>query len=65
EISADNFIIATGASAIAPDAWNVDGENVVTYWEAILQEKLPESVIVIGSGAVGVEFSTVWNSYGV
>lgn len=65
EISADNFIIATGASAIAPDAWNLDGENVVTYWEAILQEKLPESVIVIGSGAVGVEFSTVWNSYGV
>jgi dihydrolipoamide dehydrogenase len=33
--------------------------------EAILQEKLPKSVIVIGSGAIGVEFSTIWNSYGV
>jgi dihydrolipoamide dehydrogenase len=42
----------------------VDGEKVVTYWEAILQEKLPASVIVVGSGAIGVEFSTVWNSYG-
>jgi dihydrolipoamide dehydrogenase len=43
----------------------VDGQKVVTYWEAILQDKLPKSVIVIGSGAIGVEFSTVWNSYGV
>jgi threonine dehydrogenase-like Zn-dependent dehydrogenase len=43
----------------------VDGEKVVTYLEAILQEKLPKSVIVIGSGAIGVEFSTVWSSYGV
>jgi dihydrolipoamide dehydrogenase len=32
--------------------------------EAILQEKLPKSVIVIGAGAIGVEFSTVWRSYG-
>jgi dihydrolipoamide dehydrogenase len=43
----------------------VDGQKVVTYWEAILQDKLPKSVVVIGSGAIGVEFSTVWNSYGV
>ena len=48
-----------------PGAWKVDGEKVVTYLEAILQEKLPKSVIVIGSGAIGVEFSTVWSSYGV
>ena len=38
---------------------------MVTYLEAILQEKLPASVIIIGSGAIGVEFATVWNSYGV
>jgi dihydrolipoamide dehydrogenase len=65
ELSAKNIIVATGASAAVPAAWKVDGEKVVTYWEAILQEKLPKSVIVIGSGAIGVEFSTVWNSYGV
>ena len=40
-------------------------KKVVTYWEAILQDKLPKSVIIIGSGAIGVEFATVWNSYGV
>jgi dihydrolipoamide dehydrogenase len=65
ELKAKNIIIATGASAAVPGAWKIDGEKVVTYNEAILQEKLPKSVIVIGSGAIGVEFSTVWNSYGV
>ncbi|NCT22144.1 dihydrolipoyl dehydrogenase, partial [bacterium] len=65
ELSAKNIIVATGASSAVPGAWKVDGEKIVTYWEAILQEKQPKSVVVIGSGAIGVEFSTVWNSYGV
>lgn len=62
---AGNIIVATGASSAVPPAWKIDGEKVVTYTEAILQEKLPKSVVVIGSGAIGVEFSTIWNSYGV
>src|SRR5512144_2675343 len=65
ELTAKNIIVATGASVAVPAAWKVDGQKVVTYLEAILQEKLPKSVIVIGSGAIGVEFSTVWSSYGV
>ena len=65
EISAKNIILATGASASVPAAWKVDGSKIVTYWEAILQEKLPASVVIIGAGAVGMEFATVWNSYGV
>ena len=65
ELQAKNIIIATGASAMVPPAWKIDGEKVVTYLEAITQEKLPESVVIIGSGAIGVEFATVWNSYGV
>jgi len=65
ELSARNFIVATGASPMVPASWRVDGEKVVTYLEAILQEKLPRSVIIIGSGAIGVEFATVWSSYGV
>jgi dihydrolipoamide dehydrogenase len=65
ELNAKNIIIATGATSVVPGAWKVDGEKVVTYLEAILQEKLPKSVIVIGSGAIGMEFSTIWNSYGV
>ena len=42
----------------------MDGEKVLSYIDAILQEKRPESAIVIGGGAIGVEFSTIWSSYG-
>lgn len=64
EHKAKNIIIATGASVAVPPGWEIDGDKVVTYREAILQEKLPKSVIIIGAGAIGVEFATVWNSYG-
>jgi len=65
ELKAGNIIVATGAATAVPSAWKIDAEKVVTYLEAILQERLPKSVIVIGSGAIGVEFATIWNSYGV
>ncbi len=65
ELSAKNIILATGATAAVPGAWKIDGEKVVTYLEAILQEKLPKSVVIIGSGAIGMEFATIWNAYGV
>jgi dihydrolipoamide dehydrogenase len=65
ELTARNMIIATGASAMVPVAWKVDGEKVITYLQAILQERLPKSAIIIGSGAIGVEFGTLWSSYGV
>ncbi len=64
-LQAPHIIIATGASAMAPSIWQVDGEKVLTYREAITQEKLPNSVVILGSGAIGVEFATVWSSYGV
>ena len=65
ELTAKNIIVATGASVAVPGAWKVDAEKVVTYLEAILQTKLPKSAVIIGSGAIGVEFATVWSSYGV
>jgi dihydrolipoamide dehydrogenase len=65
ELKTKNIVVAAGATASVPAAWKVDGQKVVTYREAILQEKLPKSVVIIGSGAIGVEFATVWNAYGV
>jgi dihydrolipoamide dehydrogenase len=65
ELKAKNIVLATGATSAVPAAWKVDGEKVVTYLHAILQEKLPKSVVIIGSGAIGVEFATIWNAYGV
>jgi len=63
-LEAKNIVIATGARANTIPGVAIDGKKVVTYWEAILQETLPKSVVIIGSGAIGVEFATVWHSYG-
>ncbi len=64
-LKADNIIVATGATPFIIPGVKIDGEKIVTYKEAILQEKLPASVVIVGSGAIGVEFATVWNAYGV
>ena len=65
ELKAKNVIIATGASAATLKGVTVDGKKIVTYVEAIMQETLPKSVVIVGAGAIGVEFATIWNSYGV
>jgi dihydrolipoamide dehydrogenase len=64
DLTAKNIIIATGSYSTPIPGVAMDGKKIVSYHEAILQEKLPASVIVIGGGAIGLEFSTVWNSYG-
>lgn len=63
-LSAKNIVIATGSHVLVPDGWEIDGKKVVTYLEAIQQESLPKSAIIIGAGALGAEFATIWNSYG-
>jgi dihydrolipoamide dehydrogenase len=65
ELKTEHIIVATGASPFILPGVKVDGKKVLTYREAILQETLPKSVIIVGSGAIGVEFATVWNAYGV
>ena len=63
-LTTKNTILATGSFPASIPGIKIDGEKVVTYKEAILQTKRPESVVIIGAGAIGVEFATVWNSYG-
>lgn len=62
--TAKNIIVASGAHTAMIPGVQPDGEKVLTYWEAILQTRRPESVVIIGAGAIGVEFATIWNSYG-
>ncbi|MEX2162209.1 MAG: dihydrolipoyl dehydrogenase [Anaerolineales bacterium] len=64
EHKAKHIIIATGASPLSVPGVELDNEQVLTYWPAILQEKLPKSVVIVGGGAIGLEFATVWSSYG-
>ncbi len=65
ELEGNNIVIATGARPFIIPGIEVDGAQVLTYKEAILQETLPKSAVIIGAGAIGMEFATIWNSYGV
>jgi len=64
-LKAKDIIIATGAHPFSIPGVEVDGEKVVDYEVAILRDTLPESAVIIGGGAIGVEFATIWSAYGV
>lgn len=63
-VEAHNVIIATGGRARTIPGIEPDGDRVMTYRDAIVLRDLPESVVVVGAGPIGMEFAHVWNSYG-
>lgn len=64
ELEAKDIIIATGSHPSSIPGVTLDGEKILSYQHAILQEKLPAAVIIIGAGAIGLEFATIWSAYG-
>ena len=60
-----NVILATGARAKALPNIEPDGKDIWTYKEAMLPNHLPKSILVIGSGAIGIEFASFYNDLGV
>jgi dihydrolipoamide dehydrogenase len=62
--SCDNLILATGATTRLVPGTSLS-ERVVTYEEQILDDQLPESIVIAGSGAIGVEFAYVMKNFGV
>lgn len=64
-LQAKNIIIATGARPRPFPGVEFDGEKVISYIPAILAENPPQSVVIIGGGAIGVEFAYMWVNYGV
>lgn len=60
----DHIILATGARAKALPNIPIDGKKVIDYRKAMVMEKLPKSMVVIGAGAIGVEFAYFYNSMG-
>ncbi|MFC4634336.1 dihydrolipoyl dehydrogenase [Dokdonia ponticola] len=64
EYSADHIIIATGARSRELPSLPQDGETVIGYRKAMTLEKQPKKMIVVGSGAIGVEFASFYNSMG-
>ena len=64
ELSAKNIIIATGARARVLPGLEPDGKQVWTYKEAMVPEKMPKSLLVVGSGAIGIEFASFYRFMG-
>ena len=63
-LTADHIIVATGARAREIPPLPVDGEKVITYKEAMLQRSRPGRMIIVGAGAIGVEFAYFYHNMG-
>jgi len=63
-ITADRIIIATGARPRTVPSIPVDRKMIITSTEAMLLEQLPEEFVVIGAGAIGIEFAYFYNALG-
>lgn len=64
-LKAKNIILATGARARVLPGLEPDPKAVWTYREAMVPDYLPKSILVIGSGAIGIEFASFYNALGV
>jgi dihydrolipoamide dehydrogenase len=64
EHGAEHIIIATGARSRELPSLKQDGKKIIGYREAMTLEKQPEKMIVVGSGAIGIEFAYFYNSMG-
>lgn len=65
ELEAKHIVIATGARPRILPGLEPDGKLVWTYKEAMIPDTLPKSLLVVGSGAIGIEFASFYNALGV
>jgi dihydrolipoamide dehydrogenase len=63
-VEAANVVLATGSVERVPPGLTIDGEVVCTSREALARATLPASVVIVGGGAVGVEFAYAYRSFG-
>jgi dihydrolipoamide dehydrogenase len=64
KVQADHIILATGARSKELPNLKQDGKRIIGYRQAMIQKELPESIVVVGSGAIGSEFAHFYNSMG-
>lgn len=63
-VESDHTVIATGARARAIPGIEVDGKTILNYRHALALREMPESILIIGAGAIGCEFAYFYNSFG-
>ena len=64
-IESKNIVISTGARPRSIAPLPIDGEKIITSRESITLSDLPKSIIIVGGGAIGVEFAYIYRMYGV
>ena len=64
EVRAKNVILATGSDARTLDGVAIDGKTILTNKEILALPEIPKSLIVVGAGAVGVEFASIYRTFG-
>ncbi len=64
KIKTDFIIISTGASPNYFPGMEPDGQNIITYKDALVIDKAPNNIVIIGAGAIGVEFAYFFNTFG-
>lgn len=65
EINAEHILVAVGAKAAVPEIKGIDGAKYITNEEALSMKELPESLIVVGGRALGLEFAQLFANFGV
>ncbi|HHV46841.1 MAG TPA: dihydrolipoyl dehydrogenase [Tissierellia bacterium] len=63
-LKAKNFIIATGSKPFTPPIEGIDFKGVVDSTEALAFKEIPKELVIIGGGVIGIEFATLFNSFG-
>ncbi|MEV6847650.1 dihydrolipoyl dehydrogenase [Actinoplanes sp. NPDC051411] len=63
-VTGRNIILATGSYSRSIPGLEVDGKRVITSEHALKLDRVPSSAIVLGGGVIGVEFASVWKSFG-
>jgi dihydrolipoyl dehydrogenase len=63
-LSAAHIVIATGARAKTLPGLEPDGKRIWTYKEAMVPERFPRSLLIVGSGAIGIEFASFYRTLG-
>jgi dihydrolipoamide dehydrogenase len=59
-----HMVLATGSYARSLPGLDFDGHKVISSYEALTLDRVPSSVVVLGGGVIGVEFASVWRSFG-
>jgi dihydrolipoamide dehydrogenase len=59
-----NIVLATGSAPRSLPGLEIDGERIITSEHALKLDRVPASVVVLGGGVIGVEFASVWRSFG-